>query len=133
MDDGRLSGSFHSDAAQSKGSPVAQRGDGLEEGNSELFHHGGLDRPRPPSGSVASPRAGPRQSFGYTAVGILAGLAAAVAGSRLMSGLLFGVTSTDSATFASATAAVLLAALAATAIPAWRAARTTPVSALRVE
>jgi putative ABC transport system permease protein len=73
------------------------------------------------------------QSVGYTAVGILAGLAAAAAGTRLMSGLLFGVTATDSATFASATAAVILAALAATAIPAWRAARTTPVSALRVE
>ena len=73
------------------------------------------------------------QSFGYTAVGILVGLAAAVAGTRLMSGLLFGVTSTDSATFVSATAAVILAALAATAIPAWRAAKTTPVSALRVE
>jgi predicted permease len=73
------------------------------------------------------------QSLGYTAVGILVGLAAAAAGTRLMSGLLFGVTATDSATFASATAAVILAALAATAIPAWRAARTTPVSALRVE
>ena len=73
------------------------------------------------------------QSFGYTAVGILVGLAAAVAGTRLMSGLLFGVTSTDSATFVSATAAVILAALTATAIPAWRAAKTTPVSALRVE
>ena len=73
------------------------------------------------------------QSVGYIAVGILVGLAAAVAGSRLMSGLLFGVTSTDSATFASATVAVILAALAATAIPAWRAAKTTPVSALRLE
>ncbi|HZL92337.1 MAG TPA: ABC transporter permease, partial [Vicinamibacterales bacterium] len=73
------------------------------------------------------------QSFGYTAVGILVGVAAAVAGTRLMSGLLFGVTSTDSATFASATAAVTLTALAATAIPAWRAAKTAPVSALRAE
>jgi putative ABC transport system permease protein len=73
------------------------------------------------------------QSLGYTAVGVVVGLAAAVAGARLMSGLLFGVTSTDFATFASATAAVILAALAATAIPAWRAAKTTPVSALRVE
>jgi ABC-type antimicrobial peptide transport system permease subunit len=73
------------------------------------------------------------QSVGYTAVGVLVGLAAAVAGTRLMSGLLFGVTATDSATFASATAAVILAALAATTIPAWRAAKTTPVRALRVE
>jgi predicted permease len=73
------------------------------------------------------------QSVGYTAVGVVVGLAAAIAGARLMSGLLFGVTSTDSATFASATAAVILAALTATAIPAWRAAKTTPVSALRVE
>jgi putative ABC transport system permease protein len=73
------------------------------------------------------------QSLGYTALGILVGLAAAVAGTRLMSGLLFGVTSTDSGTFASATAAVILAALAATVMPAWRAAKTTPMNALRVE
>jgi putative ABC transport system permease protein len=73
------------------------------------------------------------QSFSYAAVGVVVGLAAAAAGTRLMSGLLFGVTSTDAATFASATAAVIIAALAATAIPAWRAARSTPVNALRVE
>jgi predicted permease len=73
------------------------------------------------------------QSFGYTAVGILVGLAAAVGGTRLMSGLLFGVSSTDSATFSAATVAVVLAALAATAIPAWRAARTAPINALRAE
>ena len=73
------------------------------------------------------------QSVGYTAIGVLVGLAAAVAGSRLMTGLLFGVTSTDSTSFASATLAVLVAALTATAIPAWRAAKTTPVIALRAE
>jgi ABC-type antimicrobial peptide transport system permease subunit len=73
------------------------------------------------------------QSVGYTAIGVLVGLAAAVAGTRLISGLLFGVTATDATTFASATAAVILAALAATAIPAWRAAQTTPAAALRVE
>ena len=73
------------------------------------------------------------QSFGYTAAGVIIGLAAALAGTRLMSGLLFGVTSTDSATFVSAAAAVIVAALAASAIPAIRAARTMPVAVLRPE
>ena len=57
----------------------------------------------------------------------------ALAGTRLMTGLLFGVTATDPATLLSTAAVVIVASLAATSIPAFRAARTTPVTVLRPE
>jgi predicted permease len=74
-----------------------------------------------------------RHGVTHAAIGVVLGCAGALAGTRLMSGLLFGLTATDPATFVSAAAAVMVAALAATAIPALRAARTTPVSVLRAE
>jgi putative ABC transport system permease protein len=74
-----------------------------------------------------------RQTMTHAAIGVVLGCAGAVAGARLMSGLLFGLTATDPATFASAAAAVMVAALAASAIPALRASRTTLVTALRAQ
>ncbi len=66
-------------------------------------------------------------------VGCAAGLLMAVAASRLLAGMLYGVTPTDPGTYAAIASLVLLVACAACAGPALRAARTDPASALRDE
>jgi putative ABC transport system permease protein len=63
--------------------------------------------------------------------GIAVGTAAALAMSRLLASLLFGVSSTDLATFAGVAAAMSLAALVACWLPARRAAAVDPVEILR--
>jgi putative ABC transport system permease protein len=66
-------------------------------------------------------------------VGIGLGLAGAIALSRTIEGLLFGVESTDPATFASVVGLLFTVSLAACSIPAWRATRVDPTRALRAE
>jgi predicted permease len=66
-----------------------------------------------------------------SAVGIVLGAAAAAAVTRSMSSLLFGVTPVDAPTFAAAAGVLVLAALAASYIPARRAAAVDPVETLR--
>ncbi len=66
-----------------------------------------------------------------TAIGVLAGGAGAFALTRTLSTLLFGVTPRDPSTFAAAAGVLTIVALAAAAIPAWRAARVDPAAALR--
>jgi predicted permease len=68
-----------------------------------------------------------------TAVGIVIGLVCAVAAATLMRGLLFGVRSWDVPTLAAVAAALGVAALLASYIPARRAASISPVEALRAE
>jgi len=63
--------------------------------------------------------------------GIAAGTVAAIAMSRLLAGLLYGITPTDPLSFALAGAGLLALTLLASAIPALRAARIDPVGALR--
>lgn len=58
---------------------------------------------------------------------------AAAATSRLLSTLLFGVTPFDSVAFAVAPAVLILVALTACPVPAWRAAATDPAVALGAE
>jgi len=74
-----------------------------------------------------------RHGMVLAVVGIMVGLAGAAAGTRLMARLLFGVTATDPTTFIAAAAALGVASLAATYVPALRAARVAPVTALRSE
>ena len=74
-----------------------------------------------------------RQGMTLAAIGIVMGFAGALALTRLMSSLLFGVSTTDVVTFSAVPAILASVALAATVIPAVRAARVDPMAALRVE
>jgi predicted permease len=65
------------------------------------------------------------------AVGAALGVVAALAVSRLLGSMLFGVSPTDLTSFARALAVVLGVVIVATMVPAWRAARTDPLRALR--
>jgi putative ABC transport system permease protein len=65
--------------------------------------------------------------------GMVLGLAGAMALSRSVQGLLFGVTATDPITFGAVAAMLLGVALVACYIPAWRATRLDPTTALRAE
>jgi ABC-type antimicrobial peptide transport system permease subunit len=65
--------------------------------------------------------------------GLVAGVFLAMAASRLVSGLLFGIQPTDAVTYVAVVAALALVTMAAAAIPAWRATTIDPLSALREE
>jgi putative ABC transport system permease protein len=66
-------------------------------------------------------------------VGLSIGLLCAIAGTRVVSGLLFGVTATDVPTYASVIGLLLTMAGVAVMLPARRAARVDPMTALRSE
>jgi predicted permease len=66
-------------------------------------------------------------------IGIAAGIAVSLVTSRILTGLLFGVERADPVTYASVIVLMLAAALLACAIPAIRAARVNPLSAIRAE
>ena len=71
------------------------------------------------------------QALVLVAIGVLAGGAGAFVLTRTLSTLLFGVTPHDPATFAAAAGVLTIVALAAAAVPAWRATRVDPATALR--
>ncbi len=73
------------------------------------------------------------QGIGAVLVGVGVGVVAALALTRLMASLLFGVRPTDAVTFASVAVLLTCVALAASYIPARRAMRTDPLNALRHE
>ena len=73
------------------------------------------------------------QGAALAVAGLLIGLAAGTAASRALSAFLFGVSPTDGPTFLGIAALLLLVALAASAVPALRAARLDPSQTLRVE
>ena len=66
-------------------------------------------------------------------LGLALGLAGAIGLSRFVSSFLFGVTATDAATYASVSALLFTIALVAAYVPARRAMRVDPVTALRGE
>ncbi len=71
------------------------------------------------------------QGLGITGAGIAIGVVVSAGVTRLMSGLLFGVSAVDPVTFVAVVVGVILVALVACAIPGWRALRINPLRALR--
>jgi predicted permease len=67
------------------------------------------------------------------AAGVVIGLLFSVAGTRLVKTFLYGVTPTDPSTLALSSLALIGVAIGAGIVPAWRASRLDPVSALREE
>jgi ABC-type antimicrobial peptide transport system permease subunit len=74
-----------------------------------------------------------QEGAAVSAVGVALGLASAIAAARALTSLIFGVTTTDPLTFAGVATALALVALLASYLPARRAARIDPMSALRTD
>jgi ABC-type antimicrobial peptide transport system permease subunit len=74
-----------------------------------------------------------REGVTLAGAGVAIGLAAALAGARLVANMLYGVKSTDAATYAGSAAVLVAIMLVASYIPAWRASRVDPLAALRCE
>ena len=74
-----------------------------------------------------------REGLLMTAIGIAAGMIAALAVTRLLRGLLYGISPTDATTFVGMAVLLAVIALAACYSPARRASRIDPVLALRAE
>jgi ABC-type antimicrobial peptide transport system permease subunit len=74
-----------------------------------------------------------RQGVGLAVAGILIGVALAAALSRLVEGMLFGLTPLDPTTFIVVSALLAAVALVASGIPARRATRVDPLASIRAE
>jgi predicted permease len=74
-----------------------------------------------------------RQGVRVALTGVVIGLAGAFVVSRVLAGLLFGISAADSLIYAGVSALLILVALAACYLPARRAARVDPMIALRYE
>jgi putative ABC transport system permease protein len=72
-----------------------------------------------------------RESMRPVMIGMAVGLAGAVVTARVLSSMLFGVTSTDAVTYVAACAVLALAALLASVVPARRALGVDPIQAVR--
>jgi predicted permease len=73
------------------------------------------------------------QGFGIAAVGILLGVGGAVALSRLVSSLLYGVSPSDPLTYGMVAGVIAIVAVAACLVPTRRATRVDPLEAIRAE
>jgi ABC-type antimicrobial peptide transport system permease subunit len=73
------------------------------------------------------------EGIGLAAIGLVIGALGALGLSRLMTALLYGVPPSDPVTYAGVSIVLLAAAAGACWIPARRATRVSPMSAIRVE
>jgi predicted permease len=73
------------------------------------------------------------RGLALASIGVALGVAGALALTRVMQGVLFGVTATDPLTFGGVATILLVVAAVASIIPAWRATRVDPLEALRAE
>ena len=74
-----------------------------------------------------------REGATLAGVGVVIGLVAALAGTRVVSSMLYGVTATDLLTYTGSAVLLVLVMLVASYIPAWRASRVDPLTALHFE
>ena len=74
-----------------------------------------------------------RQGLGLAGIGLAVGLAMALAVTRLMSSLLYGVSATDVPTIATVSVLLLAVIVCASWLPAQRATRIDPMSAMRYQ
>jgi len=74
-----------------------------------------------------------RQGSVLCGIGIAVGLGMALALTRMMSSLLYGVSPTDAVSFGGALLVVGAVALLSSYVPAWRASRVAPATAIRSE
>jgi ABC-type antimicrobial peptide transport system permease subunit len=74
-----------------------------------------------------------KQGLGAVLLGLVIGFAVALASTRLLASMVYGVETTDPATFAAVSVLLSLVSAAAIAVPARRASRVAPMVALRYE
>jgi putative ABC transport system permease protein len=74
-----------------------------------------------------------RQTLVPVGAGAALGLAGAVVGARALAALLYGVSPQDPVTLIAGALVLVVTTIAASALPAWRAARLDPMQALRTE
>jgi predicted permease len=74
-----------------------------------------------------------RQGMVLAVIGVGVGAVLAALVARVLQSLLYGVSSVDPVSYAIAALVLLIVALAANLVPAWRASRTSPMAALRYE
>jgi putative ABC transport system permease protein len=74
-----------------------------------------------------------KRGLTLTLLGVAAGGIGTRILARVLAGLVYGVRLTDPATFGVVVGLLIIVTLAASGIPAWRAARTSPMAALRYE
>jgi putative ABC transport system permease protein len=74
-----------------------------------------------------------RQGMALTGLGVVIGLSGAVAASRALVSLLFGVSRLDPLTYLGVIALLASVSAIACGVPAWRAARVDPATTLRAE